>query len=44
MGDRIIVITEEVVIEIKVMIGIGVGHIKDRVGTEETVEVQVIVD
>ena len=36
--------TEEVVIEIKVMVGIGVGNIKDRVGTEETVEEQVIVD
>ena len=29
MGDRII-ITEEEMLEIKIMIGIGVGHIRDR--------------
>ena len=35
MGDIIImmIITEGVVIEIKVMIGIGVGHMKERKGT-----------
>ena len=43
MGD-IIIITEEVVVEIKITIGIVVGHMKNRVGTEETVEAQVIVD
>ena len=33
MGDRIImIITEGLVIEIKVTIGIGVGHMKDRIG------------
>ena len=40
----IIAIIEEVVIEIKIMIGTGVGHMKDRIETEETVEVHVIVD
>ena len=40
----IIVIIEEVVIEIKITIEIGVGHMKDRIETEETVEAQVIVD
>ena len=39
----ITIITEEVVIEVKVMIGIGVGHIKDKIETEKTVEVLVIV-
>ena len=42
MGE-IIIITEEVVIEVKVMIGIGVGHMKDRKETEETIEMLVIV-
>ena len=43
MGEIILIITEEVVIEVKVMIGIGVGCIKDRIQTEETIEVLVIV-
>ena len=43
MGE-IIIITEEVVIEVKVIIGIGVVHTKDRIDTEETIEVLVIVD
>ena len=37
------ILTEGVVTDIKIMIGIGVGHMKDRIGTEETVELQVIV-
>ena len=44
MEGIIIVITEEVVIGIKIMIEIGVGLMKDSIETEETVEVQVIVD
>ena len=43
MGDRII-ITEGETIEIKTMIGIGVGHMKDRIETEGTIEALVIVD
>ena len=39
-GSIIIIITiEGVVIEIKIMIGTGAGHMKDRVEIEETVEV-----
>ena len=40
-GSKIIIITaiEGVVIEIKIMIGTRVGHTKDRVEIEETVEV-----
>ena len=41
MGD-IIIITGEVVIEVKVMIGIGVGHTRDKIETEERIEVLVI--
>ena len=44
MEGIIIVIIEEVVIEIRIMIEIGVGHMKDRIEMGETVEVQVIVD
>ena len=44
MEGIIIVIIEEVVTEIKIMIEIGVCHIKDRIEAEETVDVQVIVD
>ena len=40
-GD-IIIITEEVIIEIKVSIGIGVGHLRDRLEMGETVEARVI--
>ena len=32
------IIIEEAVIEIKFMLGIGVGHMKDRLETEEAVE------
>ena len=44
MEGIIIVIIEEVAIEIKIMIEIRVGHMKDRIEMEETVEAQVIVD
>ena len=44
MEGIIVVMTEEVVIEIKIMIEIGVGHMKDRIEMEGTVEAQVIVD
>ena len=37
MEGIIVVIIEEVVIEIKIMIEIGVGHMKDRKEMEETV-------
>ena len=43
MDGIIIVITEEVVLEIKITIEIGVGYMKDRIEMEETVEAQVIV-
>ena len=40
MGDVIIItVIEWEVIEIKIMMGTGVGHMKDRIGTEEKVEV-----
>ena len=38
MGNRIIIITEGETLEIKIMIGIGVDHMQDRIETEETVE------
>ena len=38
MGE-IIIITEEVITGIKVMIGIGVDHLKGRVGIGEMIEV-----
>ena len=31
MGDRIIITTEGESLEIKIMAGIGVGHMKDRI-------------
>ena len=34
----IIIIIEGVAIEIKIMMGTGVGHMKERIGIEETVE------
>ena len=37
MGDRII-ITEGQILEIKVMIGIGISHMRDRIETEGTIE------
>ena len=40
MGD-IITVTEGLVIEIKITVGIGVDHLKGRVELEEMVEVQV---
>ena len=44
MEGIIIVIIEEVVIEIKITIEIGLGHMTDRIEMKETVEVQVIVE
>ena len=38
MGDIIIIITEEVIIEIKTMIGTGVGYLRDTLEIGETVE------
>ena len=43
MGDRII-ITEGETLEIKIMIGIGVGHTQDKIETEGMAEVLVTVD
>ena len=42
MGGRII--TEGKTLEIKIMIGIGVGHMKDRIETERMIEALVAVD
>ena len=42
MGDRIIIITET--LQIKITIGIGVGHTQDRKETEGMVELLVTVD
>ena len=39
IGDLKITITEGEVIEVKIIIGIGVGHMKDKVEIEGTVEV-----
>ena len=44
MGGQIIAITEGETSEVKIMKGIGVGHMKDREDIEGTVEVLVIVD
>ena len=44
MGDRIIIITEGETLEIKIMIGIGVSHMKDRIETEGMIEALVTVD
>ena len=44
MGGQIIAITEGETLEIKIMTGIGVGHMKDRTEIEGTVETLVIVD
>ena len=41
MGDTIIIAEGE---EIKIMIGIGIGHMKDRIETEGTIETLVTVD
>ena len=43
-GGQIIGITEGETLEIKITVGIGVGHMKDRAETEEIVEALVIVD
>ena len=43
MGDRIIMITEGETLEIKITIGIGVGHMKDRIEMEGTIEALVTV-
>ena len=44
MGDRIIIITEGEILEIKTTIGIGVGYTRDRVETEGMIEALVTVD
>ena len=44
MGDRVIIITEGETLEIKITIGIGVGHTQDRIETEGLVETSVTVD
>ena len=44
MGGWTIAITEEEVSEVKIMIGIEVGHAKDREEIEGTAEALVIVD
>ena len=44
MGDQIITIIEGETSEVKIMIGIEVGHTKDREEKEGTVEALVIVD
>ena len=44
MGGWIITITEGETLEVKIIVGIGVGHIKDRTETDGTVEVLVTVD
>ena len=45
MGDRIIIITiEGETLEIKIMIEIGVGHMKDRIEMDGMVEALVTVD
>ena len=43
-GQIIVVITEGETLGVKIMIGIGVGHMKDRTEIEETVEALVTVD
>ena len=43
MGDQI-TITEEETLEFKIMIGIGVGHMRDRIETEGKIEALVTVD
>ena len=44
MRDRIIITTEGETLEIKIMIEIGVGHMKDRIEMEGMVETLVTVD
>ena len=44
MGSRIITTTGRETLEIKIMIGIGVGHTEDRIETEGRVEALVTVD
>ena len=44
MGDKIIIITEAETLEIKIMIGIGVCHMKERIETEGMIEALVTVD
>ena len=43
MGDRI-VITERETLEIRIMIGIGVGNIRDKIETEVVIEALVTID
>ena len=44
MGGQIITIIEGETLEVKIMIGIGVGHTRDRTEMERTVEALVTVD
>ena len=44
MGGLTITMVQEEVIEVKITIGIGVGHMRDRTEIEEIAEVQVIAD
>ena len=45
MGDQIIIITTEgETLEIKIMVGIGLGHTKDRIEVEGITEALVTVD
>ena len=44
MGDLIITMVQREIIEVKIMIGIGLGHMRDRTEIEGTAEVQAIVD
>ena len=44
MGDLIIIMIQKEVIEVKIRIGIGVGHMRDRLEIEEIAEVQATVD
>ena len=43
IGDRIMV-TEGETLETRIMIEIGVGHMRDRIETKEMIEVSVTVD
>ena len=44
MGGQIIAMTERETLEAKIMIGIGVGHMKDRTEIEGTAEALVTLD
>ena len=44
MGDQMMAIIEGETLGVKIIIGIGVGHMRDRTEIEGTVEALVIVD